>query len=172
MPSLLERGPQDVLVVHRVNDRDPKRGEKVWRVSAAPTFLRAGVQPVREWSTSEEQFSDGLQMLDLRRVFTRAWPGDINAHAITGGELFETVGAPQRNAMSRRTRHAAVTLRRIGVPRRAELDQCAVLLDLSPAPGATDAELLAAVIEAARAVWLAARGALPEMEDPDGSGQP
>lgn len=73
--------------------------------------VRCSVQPVREWSTSEEYLDKGLQLLDLRRVFATHWPGDHRSLVYFEGDEFETVGAPQHNNMSPRTAHWAVTLR-------------------------------------------------------------
>lgn len=111
--SLLTRGKHRVLVQHRENLRN-ERGQKSWQNVGAPVGVRCAVQPVREWSTSEEQFEAGIQMLDLRRIFSKTWPGNVNSHVMDGSDLFETVGAPQHNKMSRATSHWAVTVRWIG----------------------------------------------------------
>lgn len=156
--SLLDRGKHPVLVIPRVNETSPLRGLKTWVVAAAPTLVKCAVQPVREWSTSEETFTDGIQMLDLRRMFTRDWPGDINSHVIADGVLYESVGAPQHQQMSGRTKHWAVTLRNVGTPPRDELEQCADYLGVPYSIVVTDAGLLGLVMAEALRRWKLARG--------------
>lgn len=156
--SLLTSGKHPVLVILRHNVKTPLRGLKEWHVSAAPEYVRCGVQAVREWSTSEETFTDGIQMLDLRRMFTLDWPGDINSHVVYDGVLYESVGAPQHQKMGRRTKHWAITLRNIGAPLRAELEECADFLGIPYSIIVTDAGLLDLIWDEALRLWKLARG--------------
>lgn len=111
--SIRGRGPDTVIVQPR----------KVVLVKGAPSYVDDGppvavencdVQSVREWATSEEELDFGVKMLSLRRVFTRSWPGDVNAVAYYDGDLWEVVGDPQRFGRTKRTAHMLITIRRIG----------------------------------------------------------
>jgi hypothetical protein len=155
--SLLDRGRHEVLVVQRANVLN-ERKQKVWQITAPAEYVRCAVQPVREWSTSEESFSDGIQMLDLRRMFTRRWPGDIHSHALYLYERYETVGAPQLQRMSRRTQHFAVTLRYIGSAARDDLEALADLAGIPHGLPVTDEGLYDAILAEARDRWKATRG--------------
>jgi hypothetical protein len=112
--SLLDRPPHVVTV-------QPRKEEKVVGVGLSlvndgdPSTIRCSVQSVREWSTAEEQRFDGIQLLSLRRVFSREWVGDVHALVTYGGWDFEIVGDPQYlNTGSRKTWHWEITMRRVG----------------------------------------------------------
>lgn len=85
-----------------VNDGDPV------------AVRRCSVQSVREWATAEEVLTYGLQLISMRRVFSRFWPGDVNALVYFAGGEFELVGDPQFMDQSRRTRHWVTTIRWLG----------------------------------------------------------
>lgn len=125
--GLLDRARHVGEVQLRANVRDV-RGTKSWQNVGDRITVRCAVQPVREWSTSEEQFEAGIQMLSLRRVFARTWPGNIDSHFFHNGLAFETVGDPQFHEMSRRTKHWVTTVRLIGVDTdAAHIDGLALL---------------------------------------------
>lgn len=111
--SLLDRNPHIVELQARKTVRN-ERGERVMVADGPRIPIRCAVQPVREWSTSEENMTNGIQVLDLRRVFAREWPGDVHALMYFEGGEYEMVGAPQHNKMSPRTTHWAVTVRYVG----------------------------------------------------------
>lgn len=111
MMSLLDRPPHKVevqLMEAGSNDRgmphDVPVGERI--------VVGCMVQPVREWATAEEHSQYGLQLLDLRRLFARTWPGDHRSLIYYEGIEYETVGDVQEHHVSPRTRHFAVVLRR------------------------------------------------------------
>ncbi|MFD5864359.1 hypothetical protein ACFWGP_05370 [Agromyces sp. NPDC127015] len=72
------------------------------------------VQSAREWSTAEENLLNGLQVLDLCRIFAKVWPGDVRSLVYHDGAEWETVGSPQHFDVSPRTDHWVVTLRKRG----------------------------------------------------------
>lgn len=76
-----------------------------------PITVGCLAEPVRDWSSSEEQQSNGLQILDLIIIRAREWPGDVHSIVEYEGGLYETVGAPQRHHASKRTGHWRVTVR-------------------------------------------------------------
>lgn len=117
--SLLTSRARHVVEVQLRTHRDiTGRGVIELADFGAPIKVRCAVQDAREWSTEEEDDTHGLQILSLRRLFSRTWPGDANSHIFHKGEKFETVGFPQHRDMSRYTEHWSVTLRRIGVDDR------------------------------------------------------
>ena len=113
MPSIRGRGPDTVIIQNR----------RVARVSGVQDYVpvgdpvrieRCSVQSVREWATAEEVLTYGLQLISMRRVFTRTWPGDVNSLVYFDGGEYETVGDPQQFIQSRRTKHFVVTIRWLG----------------------------------------------------------
>lgn len=112
--SLLDRGaPHTVEVLARESVRDTG-GRRVYNYVGAPVTHRCHVEPARDWSAAEEAVSAGLQVLDMRVLYSRAWSGDEYSHIRWEGDLYEMVGAPQHFSVSRRTAHWRVTMRRIG----------------------------------------------------------
>lgn len=86
-------------------------GIRVDRNVGSPIPVRCMVEPVRDWSSSEEVESLGLQVVDLAIVRAAKWPGDIKSRVTYAGALYETVGAPQHHSVSRRTGHYRVTIK-------------------------------------------------------------
>lgn len=112
--SLLDRkAPHTVLVQKRTLTRDAG-GRPVFVADGPPVEHRCGVQPARDWSSAEESMAAGLQILEMAVIISRTWSGDENSHVIYGDSLYEMIGAPQHQNMSRRTSHWRVTVRRIG----------------------------------------------------------
>jgi hypothetical protein len=110
MSLLTRKAPHTVQVQLRettLNDR----GIRVDVNVGEPIAVRCMVEPVRDWSSSEEVESLGLQVVDLAIIRAQKWPGDIKSHVIFDGALYETVGAPQRHSVSRRTGHYRVTVK-------------------------------------------------------------
>lgn len=113
MPSIRGRGPHSVII-------QPRRVERTAGMSSyvddgPPIQINhCSVQSVREWATAEEIYASGLQLLSMRRVFAREWPGDVNSLVYFDGGEFETVGDPQRMDVSRRTFHWVVTIKWLG----------------------------------------------------------
>jgi hypothetical protein len=114
MPRLLDNAPHIVEVQNRRVDRDV-RGNRVYVPVGARQPVPCAVQPVREWSTAEETYGAGIQLMSLLRVFSRNWPGNTDSLIYFNGIEYESVGDPQLMNMSRRTRHWEITIKRIGV---------------------------------------------------------
>jgi len=83
----------------------------------------AFVDDARSWSDAEEYLERGLQLKNLRVVYARHWPGDVNARVffdgwefVTEGEVAKSSHAPKGRPPHRfeRVRHARVTLYRFG----------------------------------------------------------
>jgi len=110
MSLLTRKAPHTVQVQLRETTRD-ERGGRVDANVGDPIPVRCMVEPVRDWSSSEEVESLGLQVVDLAIIRAQRWPGDIKSHVIFDGALYETVGAPQRHSVSRRTGHYRVTVK-------------------------------------------------------------
>lgn len=110
MSLLTRKAPHTVLVQKRETTRD-ERGGRIDSDVGEPIPVRCMVEPVRDWSSSEEVESLGLQVVDLAIIRSQKWPGDIKSHVIFEGALYETVGAPQRHSVSRRTGHYRVTVK-------------------------------------------------------------
>ncbi|MDY0829132.1 hypothetical protein SK224_08335 [Microbacterium sp. BG28] len=113
--ALLDRNaPHKVRVQRRKQERNDK-GQRVWVNEGDPVEHRCAVQPARDWSQAEETAGPvGLQVLDMAVVFSRDWSGDVNSYIYWDGDVYETIGAPQRLSMSRRTTHWRITLKRLG----------------------------------------------------------
>ncbi|WP_136057244.1 hypothetical protein [Microbacterium sp. K24] len=110
MSLLTRRAPHLVHVQNRTMTRD-SRGLPVMNEVGKPIGVRCMVEPVRDWSSSEEVETLGLQVVDMAIVRAKEWPGDVNSHITWNGALFETVGAPQHHSVSRKTGHYRVTLK-------------------------------------------------------------
>lgn len=110
--SLLDDAPHTVLVRLRTRTINAE-GRAVLTYVGDPIPVKCMVEPVREWSSAEEQMGQGLQFLDLAVVRSRTWPGNIDSHVIYDGVLYETSGVPQNFHVSRRTRHFRITLRHV-----------------------------------------------------------
>lgn len=116
--SLLDRFAPHVVYVQKRDVVMSARGKPELVPVGEPIRVRCSVQGAREWATEEEVTDMGLQVLSIRRIFTRDWPGDVNALVYYEGEVFEHIGDPVRNTMSRATRHYSVTVRWIGKDKR------------------------------------------------------
>lgn len=112
MSLLTRRAPHTVLVQNRSMTRDTG-GRQVWVPDGPLIPVKCAVQVARDWSSAEEYHDAGLQVLDMRVVLARYWPGNENSHVTWSSELWEMVGAPGELNMSRRTRHWRVTMRRV-----------------------------------------------------------
>lgn len=113
MSRIFSRGRHTVLVQNRKTERDEGGGRVMVNVGeriAVPCLY----EPVREWSSEEENRTHGLQMIHLVVIRAVTWPGDVHSHVIIDGNLYETVGAPQHFNMSRRTEHWRITVRYVG----------------------------------------------------------
>lgn len=109
--SLLGRKAPHLIQVQLRESTRGERGQRVYADVGDLIDVRGMVEPVRDWSSSEEVETRGLQVVDLAIVRARTWPGDINSHVIFDGALYETVGAPQRHSVSKRTGHYRVTIK-------------------------------------------------------------
>lgn len=111
--SIRGRGPHSVIVQNRKLVR--VNGQADYENDGPPTLIKGcSVQSVREWATAEEVLTNGLQLISMRRVFTRKWPGTVNSLVYFNGGEFETVGDPQEMDQSRRTSHFVITIRWLG----------------------------------------------------------
>lgn len=110
MSLLGRKAPHTVQVQKRKMVRND-RGQREYVPDGTPIAVRCMVEPVRDWSSSEEVESLGLQVVDLAIVRARKWPGDINSYVLFDGAEYETVGAPQRHSVSKRTGHHRVTIK-------------------------------------------------------------
>lgn len=109
--SLLDRrAPHRVQVQNRAMTRD-MRGMQVFDPDGDPVTVRCMVEPVRDWASSEEDQTLGLQVIDMAVIRSRTWPGDVNSHITYEGGLYETVGVPQRFHAGRRTQHWRITVK-------------------------------------------------------------
>lgn len=113
MPSIRGRGKHSVIVQNRKTTRV---SGLVQYVNDGPPILipRCSVQSVREWASAEEVYANGLQLLSMRRVFSREWPGSVNSLVYFDGGEYETVGDPQKMDVSRRTSHWVTTIKWLG----------------------------------------------------------
>lgn len=110
MSLLGSKAPHTVQVQKRKMIRT-ERGQRDYIPDGVPITVRCMVEPVRDWSSSEEVESLGLQVVDLAIIRSREWPGDINSYVSFDGSEYETVGAPQRHSVSKRTGHYRVTVK-------------------------------------------------------------
>ena len=111
--SIRGRGPHAVVVQPRKIERVD--GKRRFVNDGPPVRVdRCSVQSVREWASAEEVLTHGLQLISMRRVFSRTWPGDVNALVYFEGGEYEVVGDPQHMDQSRRTLHWVTTIRWLG----------------------------------------------------------
>lgn len=108
--SLLRRPPHRVRVQRMETKRTPEGHRKMIEVGK-PIPVRGTAEPVRDWSSSEEQQSNGLQILNLIIFRAPTWPGDEHSLIEYEGSVYETVGAPQHHHTGRRTKHWRLTFR-------------------------------------------------------------
>lgn len=108
--SLLRRPPHVVRVQKQKVQRTPE-GLRAMAPDGDPIVVRGMAEPVRDWSSSEEQQVNGLQMLNLVIWRSLEWPGDVNSIVEYEGDIYEVVGAPQHHHTGRRTRHWRITFR-------------------------------------------------------------
>lgn len=108
--SLLDRrAPHVVNVQQRALTRDP-RGLQVLTDIGPRVPVRCMVEPVRDWSSAEEDKNHGLQVVNMLVIRSREWPGDVYSHVYWDGSVFETIGIPQHFGVSKRTMHWRVTI--------------------------------------------------------------
>lgn len=110
MSLLGRRAPHLVHVQNRVMTRN-ERGLPVMTPVGDKIPVRCMIEPVRDWSSSEEVQTIGLQVVDMGIIRSRLWPGDIHSHIEWNGNLYETVGAPQHHSVSKRTGHHRITVK-------------------------------------------------------------
>ena len=110
MSLMTRRAPHTVHVQKRRMVRTD-RGQRDYVNDGEPIPVRCMVEPVRDWSSSEEVETLGLQVVDLSIIRSREWPGDVNSYVIFNGAEYETVGAPQHHSVSPRTEHYRVTIK-------------------------------------------------------------
>lgn len=111
--SIRGRGRHSVIVQPRKTERID--GRRIFVADGPPVLIRqCSVQSVREWATAEEERAYGLQLISMRRVFSRKWAGDVNALVYFSGGEFEVVGDPQHMDGSPRTEHWLTTIRWLG----------------------------------------------------------
>lgn len=110
MSLLGRKAPHTVQVQNQVMVRN-ERGLPVLAPSGALLPVKCMVEPVRDWSQAEETAALGLQIVDLRVVRARTWPGDVLSLILWEGDWYETVGAPQHHSVSKRTGHYRVTIK-------------------------------------------------------------
>lgn len=110
MSLLTRKAPHTVQVQNRKMGRD-ERGQRAYVPDGPPVTVRCMGEPVRDWSSSEEVESLGLQVVDLTIIRAKTWPGNVNSYVLYNGAEYETVGAPQHHSVSRRTSHYRVTIK-------------------------------------------------------------
>lgn len=111
MTALITR--HKVQVQNRKTRRDAAGGRVTENVGDLIT-VRCLYEPVREWSSAEEVEAGGFQIVHLLVIRAKKWPGDVKSHVIVEGQMYETLGAPQKVDMSRKLRHWRITVRWIG----------------------------------------------------------
>lgn len=108
-----KHAPHTVLVQNRKAKRD-SGGGRVYENVGDRIPVKCIAEPVREWSAAEESQTNGIQVTNMLVIRGRTWPGDINSHVVFEGQLYETVGVPQKFYLTRKTRHWRVTVKWIG----------------------------------------------------------
>ena len=121
MSLLTRKAPHKVWVQRREKVRDAA-GARVNVDVGDRIRVRCAREPVRDWSSAEENQTAGQQVLDLTIIRSRTWPGDINAFIFWGGDMYETIGAPQEYSIGRRTAHWRITAQWIGTDPHPELN--------------------------------------------------
>lgn len=112
--SLLNRPPHIIQVQNRTVGRTAE-GARDWVKNGPRINVGCHYEPVRDWSSAEEQTGAGLQVVDLLLIYAKTWPGDVHSHVYINGQKYETSGAPQHFPTGRKTRHWRVTVKWIGV---------------------------------------------------------
>lgn len=114
MSLLTRRAPHVVEVQNRRAELD-KAKRRYWVNVGERVRHRCAVQPARDWSSAEEEVGlKGIQVLDMRVILSKEWSGDENSYIYWEGDIYEMIGAPQHQKMSRRTSHWRITVKRIG----------------------------------------------------------
>ena len=112
--SLLDRkAPHRAWVQARKMERTAD-GLRDYVPDGDPVEIRCKVEPVRDWSSAEEEYLNGVQLRDLRVVYCRKWHGDVNATVLWDDDIYEVIGQPQLFKASHRTRHQRITIQWIG----------------------------------------------------------
>lgn len=112
--SLLTRNAPHVAWIQNRTSGRTAEGLRALIPDGDPLKVRCKVEPVRDWSSAEESYFAGLQIKDLRVVYSRDWPGDLHSVVLYRGELYETVGQPQLYNASPRTTHYRITVKWVG----------------------------------------------------------
>ena len=113
MPSIRGRG-KDTIHIQKREIRRVNGFQEYVNIGDPIEMRHVSMQSVREWASAEEEYMDGLQLLSLRRMFARSWPGDVHSIVYFEGRQYETVGEPQRMDGSPRTAHWVITLKLVG----------------------------------------------------------
>ena len=115
MSLLTRRAPHTCWVQLREVGRTPEGLRDLLPVGD-PILVHCKAEPVRDWSSEEETHYLGLQVQDLRVIYARDWPGDLNSLMLYDGDVYETVGQPQHyNAgLSKRTHYWRITTKWVG----------------------------------------------------------
>lgn len=121
MSLLTRKAPHKVWVQRRKAGRSTS-GARVYTDVGDRIMVRCGHEPVRDWSSAEENQTAGQQVLDLTIIRAREWHGDTNALIFWGGDMYETVGNPQQYSFGRRTAHWRITARWVGTDPHPELN--------------------------------------------------
>lgn len=112
--SLLDRNAPHVVGVQKRRPVKTMSGVAKYENDGDVVYHRCMVQVARDWSSAEESLTAGLQVYDMRVIYSRTWSGDEHSHIIWDGDLYEMIGAPQPLKASPRTAHWRVTCRLIG----------------------------------------------------------
>ncbi len=110
MSLLTTRAPHLVTIIHRETAKN-EDGINVTAETGERTDVRCMVEPVRDWSSAEEQFFIGKQVVDMRIIRSKKWSGGLEDHVIWEGDRYELTGAPQHHSVGRKTSHWRVTIR-------------------------------------------------------------
>ena len=120
--SLLRRLPHTVWVQNYKIGRAPNGSSQLVK-DGEPIPVKAFVDDARSWSDAEEYLEHGMQLKNLRVVYARTWPGDVNSRVffdgfefVTEGEVASSSQAPRHDppGMFRRVRHVRISLYRFG----------------------------------------------------------
>lgn len=121
--SILDDLPHVVWVQNYSKQKD-SRGATKLLPDGEPIPTRAFVDDARSWSDAEEYLENGLQLKNLRVVYAKTWPGDVNSRIffdgyefVTEGEVARSSHSPRRSPAARfkRVRHVRVSLYRFGL---------------------------------------------------------
>lgn len=121
--SILDNLPH-VVYVQKYRKEKSRLGDTKLVKDGAPIPTPAFVDDARSWSDAEEYLENGLQLKNLRVVYAKTWPGDVNSRVffdgyefVTEGEVSRSSWSPRRSPAARfaRVRHVRISLYRFGV---------------------------------------------------------